>query len=115
MLGSLHRTGWRHTDPLRANTVQLWKAAFILQKGHLELYVAIEQMTRVEPTYIWHGPQPAPRLEGASWADMDQQGRLVYARDGKLYAFAEGAEVEIADLNLDQPPRRTSTLRQDDT
>jgi hypothetical protein len=45
-------------------------------------------------------------LDGAIWADWDQQERLVFARDGKLYAGeidAEGqlSERELADFNAD--------------
>ena len=79
-------------------------APFTLRKGLLELHISHDKVTRLKPVYHWRGPPPAPELEGAPWADLDQQGRLVYARAGCLYAFIGGRELELADLNLDQPP-----------
>jgi hypothetical protein len=39
-------------------------------------------------------------LGWASWADWDQQGRLVLAQDGRLLAWSPGAALsQIADLN----------------
>jgi hypothetical protein len=47
---------------------------------------------------------PLPR---AQWADWDQSGRLIFARDGKLYSGAlEGARIvehELVDLNSNTP------------
>ena len=47
-------------------------------------------------------------LDGAEWADWDQQGRLVFAKSGKLFALAadavgEGIPQELADFNSNQP------------
>jgi hypothetical protein len=46
-------------------------------------------------------------LEGASWADWDQQGRLVFARDGKVFsgsiADQELTERELIDFNPSKP------------
>jgi hypothetical protein len=40
----------------------------------------------------------------ATWADFDQAGRLVIARDGRLYQWDRGGElIEIADFNDQQP------------
>ncbi|BDI33950.1 hypothetical protein CCAX7_60010 [Capsulimonas corticalis] len=40
------------------------------------------------------------QIEKAEWADWDQQGRLVYARDGKLFEFTlAGDSIELADFN----------------
>lgn len=46
-------------------------------------------------------------LKGANWADFDQQGRLVLARDGKLFSAAlqhgEMVYTELADFNANKP------------
>ena len=47
-------------------------------------------------------------LEDAEWADWDQQGRLIFARNGKIYALAADAigqapPEELIDLNGNQP------------
>jgi hypothetical protein len=47
-------------------------------------------------------------LEGAEWADWDQQGRLVFARNGKIFALAADAigqepPEELIDLNRNRP------------
>jgi hypothetical protein len=48
-------------------------------------------------------------VPGASWADWDQSGRLVFVREGKLYAArVEGTrfvERELIDLNGNEPTR----------
>ena len=102
----MQRTGWRHVDPLCAEAVALWKFPATLQKGKLELRLSSSVEYQRVKEYVWHGPKPMSGLEGASWADIDQQGRLIYAREGRLYAFAKDREIGIADLNLDQPPSR---------
>lgn len=50
---------------------------------------------------------PTDLLQGATWADWDRRGRLVFARDGKLFAAdaknpAAGPE-ELADFNAIKP------------
>ena len=46
-------------------------------------------------------------LPGAGWADWDQAGRLVFARDGRLFAATvengQLAERELLDLNANVP------------
>ena len=46
-------------------------------------------------------------LSGAGWADWDQGGRLVFARDGRLFAAnlenEQVAETELLDLNANIP------------
>jgi hypothetical protein len=51
---------------------------------------------------------PAESLDGADWADWDQQGRLVFARDGVVFAIAPEAlgraeAAELIDLNPNKP------------
>jgi hypothetical protein len=47
------------------------------------------------------------QLDRASWADWDQQGRLIFAQDGKLYAGlinnAQISEKVLIDLNASKP------------
>ncbi len=104
LLASMQRTGW-HGIEASAYTYIDHSLPLTIHKGNLELRLSPLNF-KVRRDYTWHGPQPAPGLEGASWADIDQQGRLVYARAGKLFAVAAGHEVELADLNADQPPKR---------
>lgn len=54
------------------------------------------------------GADPNPRpLDGVTWADWDQQGRLVFARAGKLFACqvmgGTVQETELVDFNDRQP------------
>lgn len=46
-------------------------------------------------------------LEGAGWADWDQQGRLIFAREGALFAAEpDGSALRtslVADLNGERP------------
>jgi hypothetical protein len=42
-------------------------------------------------------------VEGAGWAGRGQDGRLIYARDGKLYRRIESRDVEVADWNGLEP------------
>jgi hypothetical protein len=48
-------------------------------------------------------------LQGASWADWDQAGRLVYVRAGRLFAGkvenGQLVERELLDLNPNRPTR----------
>jgi len=58
-------------------------------------------------------PDTPLALPQAKWAEFDQQGRLVFARAGKLFRAeytADGLrEHELIDLNVNQPPKRPST------
>lgn len=52
-------------------------------------------------------------LEGAAWADWDKRGRLVYAKEGKLFTGAinnvnQIQSTEIADFNANKPERVTT-------
>lgn len=98
LLTSMQRTGWRGIK-----TGLYVQPPLALHKQTLELRLG----TKLTKEYLWHGPQLAPGLVGAAWADVDQQGRLVYARAGKLYALSDGLETELADLNLDQPSKHS--------
>ncbi len=51
-------------------------------------------------------------IEGASWAELDQKGKLVFARSGKVFRGTlreDGIkEVELIDLNGNKPPWKTA-------
>lgn len=54
-------------------------------------------------------------IEGAIWADWDKRGRLVYAKEGKLFAAEINSSVELlsrelADFNSSKP-KRTKSLQ----
>ena len=54
------------------------------------------------------GQSEMTELSRTSWADWDQQGRLVFARDGKIFAGSLGdggqlVERELTDLNPSKP------------
>lgn len=58
---------------------------------------------------------PPKAIERASWADWDQQGRLVFARDGKVYSAQMGErgdifERELADFTSSKPTAVPSPL-----
>ncbi|MVN87623.1 hypothetical protein GO986_12685 [Deinococcus sp. HMF7620] len=102
---ALQRTGWRVTAwPER------WRGMgeahpIVFRKKALELrFISSPRHTRYV-RYIWHGPEAVPLLKGASWADLDQQGRLVLAREGRLYARRGSEMNELINLNLHQPLR----------
>jgi hypothetical protein len=56
----------------------------------------------------YHGDSHISRIPGASWVDLDQQGRLVIAKDGRIYIgdIQEGGTIdkrELLDLNSSEP------------
>jgi hypothetical protein len=61
----------------------------------------------VESFWLVLGDGAEVPLPGAQWADWDQAGRLVFARDGRLYSgVLDGAKVvehELVDLNGNTP------------
>ncbi|MCA0458099.1 MAG: hypothetical protein LCI00_29300 [Chloroflexi bacterium] len=62
---------------------------------------------QLEYRYSIKGNSTQPLLDGVNWADFDQQGRLVLAKEGKLYAAAltngELQLTELADFNANKP------------
>jgi hypothetical protein len=105
MLASMLRTGWREISPGLYSFIDPL-LPLTLSKQDLELRLSQSFNFKLIRHYLWHGLLPAPELDTVSWADLDQQGRLVYARKGRLFAHAEGHEIVLADLNLDQPLER---------
>ena len=65
------------------------------------------------PTFVLQDDQRGELtpLEGATWADWDQRGRLVYGKAGKLFAMdvnerGTGDPTELADFNNRRPEPR---------
>ncbi|MFD1731277.1 hypothetical protein ACFSC4_09740 [Deinococcus malanensis] len=113
VLLALKRTGWQVTA-----WPEQWMGMgeaypVVLRKRALELRFISSPQYRRYVTYTWHGPDPVPLLEGASWADFDQQGRLVIAQEGRLYAMWGTEARELIDLNVHQPPRHSSAASSD--
>ena len=90
------KTLWERPHPDRSLTLrmsQTWQS-FELQGGP---YVVEYALRDADSTVC--------DLGTATWADWDQHGRLVLARDGKLFAWiSTDGLIEIADFN-DQKPQ----------
>lgn len=86
----------------------------LLRAKLLALYASYGR-PRTEPFSLIEKNGTAVPIAGAQWADLDQLGRLVFAREGRLYraSINKGAlrEHELVDLNTQQPPRRTAQER----
>lgn len=105
VLTTMGRTGWK----VKA-VPERWGGMgeahpIILRKGKLEVRFISSPRYRRYVRYRWLGPEAVPELDRATWADIDQQGRLVMATAGRLYAVQGTKVQELMDLNLDQPPR----------
>ena len=75
----------------------------------IQLTRSIESLDYSEQFEItFTGQSKIMPIDRASWVDWDQQGRLVFARDGKIFAGdidEEGhlVERELTDLNSSKP------------
>lgn len=94
----LHRTGWQGLPLLS------WQHGH-LNKKSLSLEWDDYYGFAVSRTQNYAYAYPEVDLGGVNWADLDQQGNLVYSRQGKLYRHTPEREQEIADLNLPLPDR----------
>lgn len=89
-------------------------------KFALRLTRSIDRLSYAEEFSITHGEkQKGTAIARASWADWDQNGRLVFCRDGKVFASRSdgngvGSETELADFNSSKPealpPPRAATI-----
>ncbi len=102
----LLRDGWEMRDPSTQNTV--------LARRHPEQPLTLVMTQRFAGFEVNGGPyEVSYRLEHddgtntdlgtATWADWDQRGRLVLAREGKLFVFGAKGFEEIADFNDQEP------------
>jgi len=104
LLKAMERTGWQLTAVPEGRG--LGEAhPMIFRKKALEMRFITSPKYRRYVTYRWFGPEVIPELEGATWADLDQQGRLIIASAGHLYGLQGTKVQELMDLNLDQPRR----------
>lgn len=111
---AMKRTGWRVLQMPEARGWYTFNPPLVLRKKKLELSVLGRHKRQggFVSEYRWHGSAstPLPDLSGATWADLDQQGRLVYAREGRIYVQGAEGERELFNLNADQPPTSSLTL-----
>jgi hypothetical protein len=110
----LVRDGWSLTTPgdVDRNTLPDFKGRFVreLKNRRLDLVLGYQQMD-----YMLFEKERGRWAErpfwGVTWADFDQDGRMVFAREGKLLAFrsARVGELEV-DLLLDLNDRKPTKL-----
>lgn len=105
-LAALQRTGWRVTERPKRWIGMGELHPIVLRKGLLELRFICPPTYKTYVSYAWHGADPVDVLDGASWADFDQQQRLVVAKVGRLYRVEGNEAKELIDLNSDQPKRQ---------
>ena len=105
-LNRLLRDGWGMVDPSTQNTVLARRrpeqpltvvltqrfAGFEMSGGPYEVSCRLQ-----------HDDGTNTDLGIATWADWDQRGRLVLAREGKLFVFGANGFEEIADFNAQEP------------
>lgn len=108
LVTSLERTSWQVTQRPERWFGSGKAGALVLRKGKLHLRFARSPHGRWEATYRWLGTEACPGLEQASWADFDQQGRLLIAKEGRLFVVRGAALRELMDLNQDQPKRHAT-------
>ena len=79
------------------------------QKQLLRLTRSVERLDYTEEFSVTRGTKMQSQLiTRASWADLDHGGRLIFARDGKVFAgqlYDSGTfkETELADFNSSRP------------
>jgi hypothetical protein len=81
-----------------------------MMKDRLELAFGYEQMDYT--LFERERRQWAKRtFDGVTWADFDQNGRLVFAKEGKIFAFPDERVGELdVDLLLDLNDRKPTKL-----
>jgi hypothetical protein len=105
----LIRDGWEllEREPYRT----LWVRRHPSRPLALHMVQSFENLQAPGGRYVveysmWNDPERREQSIGrATWADWDQRGRLVVARDGKLFQWRQeaGALDEIADFNGQDP------------
>jgi len=114
----LMRDGWELRQELETHKIKygfVTDQPEIYSKRHPKLLINLLMLNsmieyRLVSNYSLelHESKAPYSVDGAEWADWDQQGRLVYASEGKLFAAdvdITGAynPVQIADFNDDKP------------
>ncbi len=80
----------------------------LLESLTLTMTMTLQGFRRQYDYSVRDGKGHEERLAGAAWADWDQRGRLVFARDGRLFALpaediGHNEPWELADLNGHKP------------
>ncbi len=107
----LVRDGWTLTTPGDVNQdMAVPSGRLTRQRGHLQLGLEFDFQKTLYTLVDEAAPAgDPPLLETQEWADWDQQGRLVLARQGKLLSATQVAGrlvfQEIADFNARHPVR----------
>ena len=99
LLRRLERDGWRHTQHLDAEYTRT-NRGFVThtpgvhrkQNPHgwqkLMMTSTLSGFSARDDYSVRYADGEEKGLAGAAWADWDQRGRLVFARDGRLFALA---------------------------
>lgn len=105
----IHRDQWKYVPQsdgwCRTPKVGKWR---LYWKRIVRLDEAISHHVSVlHDTYAIECGEERQPLEGADWADIDQRGRLVYTKHGRLFAgnvtLKGMQETELADFSADRP------------
>ena len=115
----LERDGWRQSQPMKAeytrtNAGFVTHAPGIRRKQNpqgwqkLTMTSTLSHFEMNEDFSVRYAEGKDWPLAGAAWADWDQSGRLVFAREGRLFALAaedigRGEPRELVDLNGHKP------------
>ncbi|MCI0712922.1 MAG: hypothetical protein L0154_22395 [Chloroflexi bacterium] len=103
----LRRDGWTCKQP-----ADIWPGGYVHKEGIWErdgLHMILQEIDfqAYAGPYIFHYAINDTSLGRCTWGDWDQQGRLVIAQEGKLWAVTVNDDVitkrEIADFNDDEP------------
>ena len=115
----LERDGWRQSQPIKVDYTRT-NAGFIthapgIRRKHnphgwqkLTVTSTLSGFEMHEDFSVRYAEGKDLPLDGAEWADWDQRGRLVFAREGKIFALTaeaigESMPQELADFNGNQP------------
>jgi hypothetical protein len=110
----LVRDGWSLVTPgdVDRDTLPYFNGRFVRERKHrrLELSLGYQQMDYCLFEKA-RGEWEERPFEGVTWADFDQDGRLVFAREGKLFAVPDTRVGELdAELLLDLNGRTPARL-----
>jgi hypothetical protein len=106
----LVRDGWRLTTPGDLHTdleVQRGRLVRSMVEMPCRLQLDFDARTLAYSLLDFTPAGGTNPLAGATWADWDQQGRLVFAKEGRLFGVRPGIwEPQLlADFNTDRPKR----------
>jgi len=114
MAKRLVRDGWTLVTPgdVDRDTLPYFNGRFVREMKYRRLELALGYQRMDYTLYEKERGQWAERpFEGVGWADFDHDGRLVYAKEGKLFALERRTACdmdeadELLDLNDRKPER----------